>query len=166
MTVSPFGKPQSPAHGIEVSQSHSRDWSAVAVSALGLVGIDIEHSRPLANCRQLACQIMTDQEARLFEDTPCEFTVRKLLELWTRKEALLKCVGLGLHQDPRGLHTGWDEPAVKFDDVQYYLYPLPVCGQLIGHLSSHALHKRSSCVACHHSWMTGCPCCSRAPSPT
>ncbi|WP_287347208.1 4'-phosphopantetheinyl transferase superfamily protein [Mesorhizobium sp.] len=141
MTVSRFGKPQLPAHGIEVSQSHSHDWSAVAVSAVGLVGIDIERRRPLANCRQLACHIMTDQEARVFEDTPSELTVRKFLELWTRKEAVLKCVGLGLRQDPRGLHTGWDEPAVQFGDVQYYLNALPVCGQLVGHLASHAPQK-------------------------
>lgn len=141
MTVSRFGKPQLPAHGIEVSQSHSHDWSVVAVSALGLVGIDIERWRPLANCRQLACHIMTGQEARAFEDTPSELTVRKFLELWTRKEAVLKCAGLGLRQDPRGLHTGFDEPAVQFDDVQYYLYALPVCGQLVGHLASHAPQK-------------------------
>lgn len=141
MTVSRFGKPQLPAHGIEVSQSHSLDWSAVAVSALGLVGIDIERWRPLANCRQLACHIMTDREARVFQDTPSALTVRKFLELWTRKEAVLKCAGLGLRQDPRGLYTGWDEPTVQFGDVQYYLNALPVCGRLVGHLASHAPQK-------------------------
>lgn len=50
---------------------------------------------------------------------------------------MLKCVGLGLRQDPRGLHTGWDEPAVQFGGVQYCLSALPVCGQLVGHLASH-----------------------------
>lgn len=40
MTVSRFGKPRLPALDVEVSQSHSHDWSAVAVSALSLVGID------------------------------------------------------------------------------------------------------------------------------
>ncbi|PDQ22556.1 hypothetical protein CN311_02925 [Mesorhizobium sanjuanii] len=141
MTVSRFGKPQLPAHGIEVSQSHSHDWSAVAVSALGLVGIDIERWRPLADYRQLACHIMTDQEAGVFEDSPSELTVRKFLELWTRKEAVLKCAGLGLRQDPRGLYTGWYEPAVQFDNVQYYLNALPICGPLVGHLASHAPQK-------------------------
>lgn len=141
MTVSRFGKPQLPAHDIEVSQAHSHDWSAVAVSTLGFVGIDIEVWRPLANCRQLACQVMTDQEARVFEDIPSELTVRKFLELWTRKEAVLKCAGLGLRQDPRGLYTGWDEPTVQFGDVQYHLNALPVCGRLVGHLASHAPQK-------------------------
>ncbi|KUM25192.1 hypothetical protein AU467_04200 [Mesorhizobium loti] len=136
ITVSRFGKPRLPAHDIEVTQSHSHDWSAVAVSALGLVGIDIERWCPLAKCRQLACHIMTDQEARVFEHIPRELTVRKFLELWTRKEAVLKCAGLGLHQDPRGLHAGWDEPTVHFGNVQYYLNALPVCGQLVAHLAS------------------------------
>ncbi|AZO18854.1 4'-phosphopantetheinyl transferase superfamily protein [Mesorhizobium sp. M2A.F.Ca.ET.043.05.1.1] len=141
MTVSRFGKPLLPAHNVEVSQSHSHDWSAVAVSATGFVGIDIEHWRPLANCPQLACHIMTDQEAMTFEAIPSELTARKFLELWTRKEAVLKCAGLGLRQDPRGLHTGWDEPAVQFGDVRYYLSALPVCGHLVGHLASHAPQK-------------------------
>ncbi|WP_352849165.1 4'-phosphopantetheinyl transferase superfamily protein [Mesorhizobium sp. M0767] len=116
-----------------MSQSHSHDWSAVALSASGLVGIDVEHWRPLANCRRLACRIMTDQEARTFEATPPHLCEQKLLDLWTRKEAVLKCSGFGLHQDPRGLNTGWDQPAVQFGGVQYYLNPLPVCGQLVGH---------------------------------
>ncbi|WP_184879561.1 4'-phosphopantetheinyl transferase family protein [Mesorhizobium sangaii] len=141
VTISRFGKPRLPAHDIAVSQSHSRDWSAVAVSALTLVGIDIEHRRPLGNCRQLACHIMTDQEASIFEGIPRELAARKFLELWTRKEAVLKCAGLGLNQDPRGLHTGWDEPAVQFGGLQYYLNALPDYGPLVGHLASHDPHQ-------------------------
>ncbi|WP_198032733.1 4'-phosphopantetheinyl transferase superfamily protein [Mesorhizobium sp. WSM2561] len=137
ITISRFGKPRLPAHDIEVSQSHSQDWSAIAVSALGSIGIDIEYCRPLANCRQLACHVMTDQEAKIVEGTPRELWTRKFLELWTRKEAVLKCAGLGLHQDPRGLNTGWDEPTVQFGGLQYYLHALPACGQLVGHLASH-----------------------------
>lgn len=136
MTVSRFGKPRLPARDIEVSQSHSQDWSAVAVSAVGLIGIDIERWRPLANCRQLARHIMTDQEVRRFEDVPRELSARKFLELWIRKEAILKCVGLGLQQDPLTLHTGWDEQAVQFGGLYYYLNALPICGQLIGHIAS------------------------------
>ncbi|WP_353843378.1 4'-phosphopantetheinyl transferase superfamily protein [Mesorhizobium sp.] len=108
VTISRFGKPRLLGHYVEVSQSHSYDWSAVAVSGLSLVGIDIEHWRPLANCRQLARHIMTDHEARIFEKIPQELCERKFLELWTKKEAVLKCAGLGLHQGPRGFHTGWD----------------------------------------------------------
>lgn len=141
VTISRLGKPRLPAHDIEVSQSHSHDWSAVAVSAWGLVGVDIEHWRSLPNCRQLACHIMTDQEAKTFEEIPRQLRERKLLELWTRKEAVLKCGGLGLHHDPRSLHTGWDELAVQFGGLQYYLNALPVCGQLVGHLASHDPHQ-------------------------
>ncbi|WP_404926347.1 4'-phosphopantetheinyl transferase family protein [Mesorhizobium sp. ORM16] len=136
LTVSLFGKPRLLGHDIEVSQSHSYDWSAVAVSASGLVGIDIEHCRPLPNCRQMAGHVMTDQEARSFREIPQELRARKFLELWTRKEAVLKCVGLGLHQDPRSLNTGWHEPAVQFGHLQYYLNAL-ACGRLIGHVASH-----------------------------
>ncbi|WP_192258585.1 4'-phosphopantetheinyl transferase family protein [Mesorhizobium caraganae] len=137
MTVSRFGKPRLPARDIEVSQSHSQDWSAVAVSAVGLIGIDIERWRPLANCRQLACHIMTDQEVRSFEDIPRELSARKFLELWTRKEAILKCAGHGLQQDPRTLHTGWDEQTVQFGGLHYYLNALPIRAQLVGHIASH-----------------------------
>lgn len=137
MTVSRFGKPRLPAHDIEVSQSHSQDWSAVAASAMGLIGIDIERWRPLANCRQLACHIMTDQEIRIFEDIPHELSARKFLELWTRKEAILKCAGHGLQQDPRTLHAGWDEQAVQFGGLQYHLNALPIRGELVAHIASH-----------------------------
>ncbi|RWX59293.1 4'-phosphopantetheinyl transferase superfamily protein [Mesorhizobium sp. M2A.F.Ca.ET.039.01.1.1] len=130
-----------PARDIEVSQSHSHDWSAVAVSAVGLIGIDIERWHPLANYRQLARHIMTDREVRMFEDIPRELSARKFLELWTRKEAVLKCVGHGLQQDPLTLHTGWDEQAVQFGGLHYYLHALPIRGELIGHVASHHPRK-------------------------
>lgn len=136
ITVSRFGKPRLPASDIEVSQSHSQDWSAVAVSAMGLIGIDIERWRPLANCRELARHIMTDQEVRIFEGVSRD-PVRKFLELWTRKEAILKCAGHGLGQDPRTFHAGWDEQTVQFRGLPYYLNALPIRRQLVGHIASH-----------------------------
>ncbi|MGX9120926.1 4'-phosphopantetheinyl transferase family protein [Mesorhizobium sp. BHbsci] len=137
VTVSRFGQPRLLEHDIEVSQSHSYDWSAVALSALSLVGIDVELWRPLPHCRQLACHIMTDQEARTFREIPQELCARKFLELWTRKEAILKCAGYGLQQDPRTVHAGWDEQVVQFGGLHYFLNALPIRGKLVGHIASH-----------------------------
>ena len=74
--------------GVKLSLSHSDGAVAVAVSREA-VGIDIERvHRPRA--QRIAERIMTDAELVRYERTPPEQRQRRLIEIWTAKEAIFK----------------------------------------------------------------------------
>ena len=91
------------ADGLKFNISHSQSTVAVVVSQKE-VGIDIETIRPLN--LKLAQKICTHEELEyVFEHTPSDEDfeqstnidyVRRFLEIWTLKEAYLKCEGTGI----------------------------------------------------------------------
>jgi len=103
------GAPYLPSHPEwHISISHCRTAVAVAVDGHKPVGIDIESRRKINN--SLIERVCTaDELAALCDNTDREMT---FLQLWTRKEAVLKCRGTGI----RGFEsvTG----ALKYNDLQ------------------------------------------------
>lgn len=87
------GAPFLPSHpGLSVSISHCRRAVAVAVSAEGRVGIDVECRRKVGE--SLIGRVCTPEEqaaVRSADDPAMAF-----LQLWTRKEAVLKMQGTGI----------------------------------------------------------------------
>jgi 4'-phosphopantetheinyl transferase len=87
------------APGFHFSISHSRD---VALLAFGHnpVGADIEHPRPYREA--FGRRFFTENECAYIESATLN-AVRnyRFLEIWTRKEAYLKCLGVGLHMPLR-----------------------------------------------------------------
>lgn len=87
------GAPYLPSHPeLAVSISHCRRAVAVAVSTEGRVGIDVECRRKVGE--SLMQRVCTPEEwaAVQSEDDPVMF----FLQLWTRKEAVLKMRGSGI----------------------------------------------------------------------
>lgn len=88
------GAPYLPEHpSLNVSISHCRSAVAVAISDTGKVGIDVECRRKIN--QSLVERVCSDAELawiREAEDPEMAF-----LQLWTRKEAILKCMGTGIH---------------------------------------------------------------------
>ncbi len=74
--------------GAEISISHSDGALAVAVSRES-VGIDIEVVRA-PRAEKMAERIMSDAEFSEFENVADEEKLNRLIEIWTRKEALFK----------------------------------------------------------------------------
>jgi 4'-phosphopantetheinyl transferase len=92
-----------PATGLEFSLSRSGPYWALAVTAAGSVGVDLESRRDFA-AESVSELALSDPElARMQalerEDDRREFFLRS----WTRKEAVLKAVGIGIVTDLRGL---------------------------------------------------------------
>lgn len=87
------GAPYLPDHpDFWVSISHCRTAVAVAVSSEGRVGIDVE-------CRRRICDGLMERvctEAELAAVRSAEDSVMAFLQLWTRKEAVLKMRGTGI----------------------------------------------------------------------
>jgi 4'-phosphopantetheinyl transferase len=107
-----FGKPAlvGPAAGLHFNLSHSQSQALVAIDARCPVGIDIELVRDLPDAQQLAATCFTPDELEALQRQPATARERAFLVGWTRKEACLKALGLGLSAEPRTLEVGL-EPA-------------------------------------------------------
>ena len=87
------GAPYLPDYpGLSVSISHCRAAVAVAVSSEGRVGIDVECRRRIGDgLMERVCSAGEQAAVRAAEDPTMAF-----LQLWTRKEAVLKRRGTGI----------------------------------------------------------------------
>jgi len=85
--------------GLRFNLSHTRHAALIAV-AVGLeVGIDIEWERPLDDLSEMARSVMSDQELHRWAAIRLEDQQRAFYRVWTRKEAYLKAIGLGLYRN-------------------------------------------------------------------
>ncbi|MGK6316660.1 4'-phosphopantetheinyl transferase family protein [Neorhizobium sp. DT-125] len=106
-----FGKPFLQDLGIYVNWSHSGSWWSLAVSAAGRIGVDIELEENAADWTGPASIAFSTHEIGyvIHEQDP-ERRKRHFIGVWTRKEALVKATGKGLHDamtalsvvDPQG----------------------------------------------------------------
>ena len=116
-----LGKPRLRGTPFHFNLSHSGNFSAVAVCACTPVGIDIEINRAVPDCRDLAGWMMSALEKRIFATFPGNQHNRRFLELWTRKEAVLKCEGVGLMRDPRSILVGWHHLPVQIEGETFHV---------------------------------------------
>lgn len=86
------GKPYVNIPGVEFNISHSGDFALIGVSRFK-IGVDIEKTNPNRNFKGLAEIVLSeDEKAWVFEKD----TMQRFYQLWTLKEARLKCDGEGL----------------------------------------------------------------------
>jgi 4'-phosphopantetheinyl transferase len=80
---------------LHVALSHTRGAVAVALTALGPVGVDAERVRPLP-ALALGRRWLCDAEARWLSGAAATAQTAGFLLLWTQKEAVGKALGVGL----------------------------------------------------------------------
>jgi len=88
-----FGKPRA-SSGVCFNLSHSGDWAALVLGETE-VGCDIEQIKQV-NPFRLGKVVYTEQELMSIENSADR--QGRFFELWTKKEALLKCMGNGFHR--------------------------------------------------------------------
>lgn len=118
-TLGAHGKPglQRPAWPGFFNLSHSHGRALVAVAS-DEVGVDIEHCAERQDVDRLLAMICSTQETgTLPPDMPPQARQQLLYQLWTRKEAYCKAIGLGLGKAPDAFsviapHDGGTAPAV------------------------------------------------------
>ncbi|SEN39779.1 4'-phosphopantetheinyl transferase family protein [Lihuaxuella thermophila] len=93
------GKPrllETSPESIEISVSHSGQLVVIALARSVPIGIDVEEIRRDVPVDQLALDILSPLEQREFALLPEAEKQEAFYVYWTRKEAVLKALGLGL----------------------------------------------------------------------
>lgn len=99
LRVGTHGKIFLAGHGrlaVSFNLSHSAELVAVALVRTRSIGIDVEAERPLTDAALLARRILGPRELERFETLPERARDAYLLAAWTRKEAVLKAIGIGI----------------------------------------------------------------------
>ena len=79
--------------------SHTQGAVLIAVAEGFEVGVDVERQRPLEDLEGMARTVMSDMESAHWQRLSPELRCQAFYRLWTRKEAYLKAIGLGLFRD-------------------------------------------------------------------
>lgn len=98
-----------PARALHFNLAHTGDLVVVAVCPTMPVGIDVEELAPVPDLDALAARVLHPAERALLSGAGAGRRLEQFLQLWTRKEALLKGMGVGLSEDVA--HTSVADPA-------------------------------------------------------
>jgi 4'-phosphopantetheinyl transferase len=96
------GKPWlDPCHrsNVRFNLSHSGEKGLVAITTNREVGIDVELIRPLEDWREIAERFFSQRETVRLSSLPPHLVERAFFATWSRKEAYVKALGLGLALD-------------------------------------------------------------------
>lgn len=94
--------------------SHSKDLAMIAFSKIAEVGIDLEHMDFSVDFSSLSKLVMTHEEQAEFQSLAKHKQTEIFFTLWTRKEAFVKGLGLGLQFDLKNFFVGLhDQPQLK-----------------------------------------------------
>jgi 4'-phosphopantetheinyl transferase len=95
-----YGKPRlAPVHGsadVEFNVSHSGGLALVAFTNGRAVGVDVERIREVPDADDLAERFFSPRETASLRALPLDRRSLAFLACWTRKEAFIKALGLGL----------------------------------------------------------------------
>lgn len=95
----PGGKPQlaGAARGVfAFNLSHSGDRALIGVTDGSAIGVDVEAIRPISDTLRIARSHFAADEAAALQSLPSEAVDQAFFALWTRKEAVVKALGVGL----------------------------------------------------------------------
>ncbi|MEZ2127558.1 MULTISPECIES: 4'-phosphopantetheinyl transferase superfamily protein [unclassified Sinorhizobium] len=135
------GKPVLCDADLNVNWSHSGSMWSLAVSGGGRVGIDIEAEARAADwAGPASIAFGPDEIEYIIHERDPDRRKRQFLQLWTRKEALLKAIGKGLHDKMAAISVigRHGAPADVLDlgiDGRWWLNPFATgplfCGALV-----------------------------------
>ena len=97
----PHGKPEL-QEGPRFSLSHSGDLALCAVARDREVGVDVEQLRPVPEADSIARRWFSEEEMAAYRVAADARLDGAFLRSWTRREAFLKAIGLGLSDAEAG----------------------------------------------------------------
>ncbi|HVU32194.1 MAG TPA: 4'-phosphopantetheinyl transferase superfamily protein [Opitutaceae bacterium] len=109
----PNGKPalaETPPRPLHFNLAHSDAIAVYAFTGVGEVGVDVERVRELPDWEQIAATYFSRAENARLRAAPPDRRQQAFFEAWTRQEAWLKAVGVGLGGSPGGPTDTVGEP--------------------------------------------------------
>lgn len=159
--VGPHGKPvllSAPGAGLRFNLSHSKDMALLGVAAGIEIGVDIEALRDDLPGPELAAGVLSAAELAELEDCAQADHARAFVGCWTRKEACLKALGVGLKLQPRTLDIGLQSRRAMLHvdgqpepiDVAPLQAPRGFCAAVaaVGGFAELAQHDCAECLEC------------------
>jgi 4'-phosphopantetheinyl transferase len=105
----PLGKPslvsEADTAALHFNVSHSHDRALCAFASGDPLGVDIERIRANADCRAIAARFFAPSEQVAIGSFDEPDRVGAFFACWTRKEAMLKALGLGVPADLRRIEV-------------------------------------------------------------
>ena len=95
------GKPYLPNFPLHFNLSHSEKWIAIAFTQKNPIGIDIEVVQSIEDMEQLMTTCFSTREQAYVREKNSLF---RFWEIWSKKEACFKALGVGLQDNARD----WD----------------------------------------------------------
>lgn len=111
----PHGKPVLACRSFGFNVSHSDDYGLIAVSRVADIGVDLEMLRLPKDGRRLAAAVFSAPELESLAGISDEALHRAFFTCWTRKEAYLKALGVGLTLDPATVTVGIESGSLRIE---------------------------------------------------
>ena len=96
----PYNKPclhgTPPGVDLSFNLAHSGDWALYAITCGDNIGVEVECIRKTIHCIDIAKRFFSRDEARQLQALPAEQRRQAFFNGWTRKEAFIKAIGMGL----------------------------------------------------------------------
>ena len=94
-----YGKPfiENNSDQLHFNISHSNDFFCCAISKEENIGIDIEYTSKRRQWKEIAINYFHKEEIKFILKDSENKREHKFYEIWTKKEAYLKAIGIGLH---------------------------------------------------------------------
>jgi len=121
-----YGKPFVRGVKIEFNMSHSHDFACYAIGADFSIGIDIEFYNKEKNIFNIAESVFNANELEFFLDLPSIERQEFFFTTWTKKEAVIKAMGLGLAYPMEQVDTILEKRVgyIGLSGDRYYLHAL------------------------------------------
>lgn len=119
-----FGKPRLADDAIEFNLSHSDGLALIAVGGRRALGVDVECPRRHHDVDALARVCCTAPETQTLQALDADARQHAFLRLWTRKEAYLKALGLGLSRGPEAIEVGIAPAVTPADGIWHARLPV------------------------------------------
>lgn len=94
--------------GLQFNLAHSGALAVCAVGrGCGEIGVDVEQARPMADFESVSRAFLAPDEIARLSAIAGTLRLQAFYEAWTRKEAVLKALGCGLHRRPADLEVSF-----------------------------------------------------------